>query len=173
LLYFLNLDSLTQQFFTNCTHYAIDKIITSPLNLTITTKTQITFATLDDKLLKLNTIQKHNTQIIETFENTTVLADHKFYNIVDKRGNDVHPLFPLNFDVRSGFGNMHLVIRPVIVAISSKEFLVVTGNAGMAIGIFVSSTGDPVRGTLQWPAAPISLGKFFYFYLLLDRINGT
>lgn len=50
------------------------------------------------------------------------------------------------------------MMSPVGHPIDQNEFLLVTGSSqGFGIGVFISASGEPVRGTLQWPSIPIAV----------------
>ncbi|KAJ3046910.1 transforming growth factor, beta receptor associated protein 1 [Rhizophlyctis rosea] len=52
------------------------------------------------------------------------------------------------------------------------EFLIATSTPqGGGLGMFVSSNGDPVRGTLEWPAIPRSMAFHFPYIIALLRNN--
>ena len=75
-------------------------------------------------------------------------ADEKDYQIFSVNKELAIPLFP--YDSSS--------MSPLVYAISSGEFLLLTASAqGFGIGVFVSSKGEPIRGTLQWPAKPVGI----------------
>jgi hypothetical protein len=59
------------------------------------------------------------------------------------------PLFPLSQTPDKSF-----VVKPSITVITATEFLILSWTGASTIGIFVSSDGDPVRGTMEWPAHP-------------------
>lgn len=51
-------------------------------------------------------------------------------------------------------------VKPSITVINETEFLILSWTGASTIGIFVNSDGDPVRGTLEWPAHPQSVCMF-------------
>lgn len=50
-----------------------------------------------------------------------------------------------------------LTIKPSITVISHNEFLIVSWTGASSLGLFVTGEGEPVRGTLMWPAHPDSI----------------
>lgn len=51
----------------------------------------------------------------------------------------------------------HSSIRPSLVVSDKSEFMLVVWTGSGALGFFMSGTGDPARGTLEYPQHPISL----------------
>lgn len=75
-------------------------------------------------------------------------ADGLVYSLISSNGEFCIPLFPYD----------SLTMDPVVYPIYKDEFLLVTGTEkGCGIGVFVSSAGEPIRGTLQWPSMPIKV----------------
>ncbi len=75
-------------------------------------------------------------------------ADDQMYNLISLKKESITPLFPYDQEV----------LRPIVHSISRNEWVLVTGSPqGFGIGIFVSGSGEPIRGTLQWPSIPISI----------------
>lgn len=58
-------------------------------------------------------------------------------------------------------------IKPHILVISPSEFLILSWTGGSTMGVFITGDGDPVRGTLQWPAHPLSTCKWYLFVDLI------
>ncbi len=76
-------------------------------------------------------------------------ADLKEYRILNFDNEYTCTLFPYDFKEFS----------PITIATVPGEFLLATRTSqGVGIGLFVSLNGDPVRGTLEWPSMPQSLG---------------
>ncbi|KAG9037771.1 hypothetical protein FRB95_004057 [Tulasnella sp. JGI-2019a] len=48
-------------------------------------------------------------------------------------------------------------IRPILVVTERSEFMLVVWTGNGSLGFFMSGTGDPVRGTLEYPQHPISI----------------
>jgi vacuolar protein sorting-associated protein 3 len=59
------------------------------------------------------------------------------------------PLFPL-----SQAPDKSVVVKPSITVINENEFLILSWTGASTIGVFINGDGDPVRGTLEWPAHP-------------------
>jgi len=47
--------------------------------------------------------------------------------------------------------------RPMILAVTEEEFLILSWTGAGTMGVFINLNGDPVRGTLQWEAHPLSI----------------
>lgn len=77
------------------------------------------------------------------------IADKENYNMVDLEHSSLIAMSPLSQAPGSS-----IVVKPSITVINESEFLIASWTGGNTIGIFVNGDGDPVRGTLQWPAHP-------------------
>ena len=84
------------------------------------------------------------------------LADKEFYNVIDLETATMIPVLPVS-QAQDG-----LQIKPSITVISDNEFLIVSWTGGSSLGVFVTGEGEPVRGTLEWPAHPDSIGECPY-----------
>ncbi|KAF9078833.1 hypothetical protein BDP27DRAFT_1310251 [Rhodocollybia butyracea] len=82
------------------------------------------------------------------------LADSKLYHLLNLETAEMFPILPLNQDGQSP----NLPVEPFIIPTGDNDFLVVswTGENG-SMGIFLTTSGDPVRGTLTWSQHPISI----------------
>lgn len=80
------------------------------------------------------------------------------------------PLTPL-----SQAEDKSVVVKPSITVINETEFLILSWTGTSTIGVFINSDGDPVRGTLQWPAHPqavcmyYGLGSMAPFHALISK----
>jgi hypothetical protein len=122
----------------------------SPIDLSVSSRKAIQTFTLDTKLMQSKQIPiEEGYLIMSQYGKTICAADSKMYHLISLSRQQSIPLFP--YDVAS--------MSPVALAIDKKESILVTSSAqGFGVGVFISSSGDPVRGTLQWPAVPISIG---------------
>lgn len=48
-------------------------------------------------------------------------------------------------------------VQPFVTPISDEDFLLLTNMGEGAMGVFITGDGNPVRGTLQWAAYPLSI----------------
>lgn len=76
-------------------------------------------------------------------------ATAETYALLNGQTGRIQVLFPYD----------RLQLQPQILAVDHTDFLFVTGDAQHAMGVFVSTEGSAVRGTIQWDQAPWSLGK--------------
>jgi len=51
--------------------------------------------------------------------------------------------------------------KPIITAISNNEFLIVSTLEGRGLAVFISGSGDPVRGTFEYSNYPVAVCKSF------------
>ncbi|KAI3605254.1 hypothetical protein WG66_013121 [Moniliophthora roreri] len=100
--------------------------------------------------------------------NTLCMADQDFYNIVDLENAQMFPLLPLN---QAGDGEP-LQVQPFITVTGPGEYLLISWTGASALGIFINSNGEPVRGTLEWPSYPKSV-CFDYPYVSTLLPNNT
>ncbi|KAI0029229.1 hypothetical protein K488DRAFT_56835 [Vararia minispora EC-137] len=82
------------------------------------------------------------------------IADRQQYAIVNLRTASLIPLMPISQAPPDAPGPL---IRPVITVVSETEFLILSWNGASTMGLFITGEGDPVRGTLEFPAHPVSV----------------
>ena len=91
-------------------------------------------------------------------------ADRENYNVIDLTTASCTPLLPIDQT-----GETPSRVRPMITFLGQSEpieFLLASATgAGSSMGLFISGTGDPVRGTLEWPSHPESLCALIFFIL--------
>jgi vacuolar protein sorting-associated protein 3 len=80
------------------------------------------------------------------------IADRENYNIVDLDSAMVTPVLPLN-----QAGDPSMQIKPSITVVADFEFLVASWTGMSSMGVFLTTSGDPTRGTLDWPSHPDSV----------------
>jgi len=78
------------------------------------------------------------------------IADKENYNTVDLDGASLLQVLPLD-QARS---SPSLVVKPFITVIDDNEFLILSWTGSSTLGVFITGSGDPVRGTLEWPTHP-------------------
>ncbi|KAA1075505.1 hypothetical protein PGTUg99_018362 [Puccinia graminis f. sp. tritici] len=139
-------------------------------------------------LLSMNGIQQvHEVAFASaTFQcllrgSTLLLSDIEQYYLIslEDQPPEVMPLLPISQSsapvpddptVTSSQATRH---RPSMAAIpNSQEFLLASHTGSTCLGIFVSSSGDPSRGTLEWPSNPRSVSVDLNHVLAL-LFNGT
>ncbi|KAG2069585.1 hypothetical protein BDR04DRAFT_1101478 [Suillus decipiens] len=95
------------------------------------------------------------------------IATAEIYSVIDLATAQMFELLPVT-QVEGTAGT----IKPHILVISPSEFLLLSWTGGSTLGLFITGEGDPVRGTLEWPAHPVSVCLDFpYLTTLLP--NGT
>ncbi|KAK9768178.1 hypothetical protein K7432_001374 [Basidiobolus ranarum] len=112
------------------------------------------------------------------FENHLCLADAYSYKIVDIRNSRAIDLIPTSKGSSEwGIKNSNPSLRPIVTVVDKGEFLLTTAAAGAhilfesSLGMFVTSSGDPTRGTLQWPSYPRAIGVHYPYIVALLRNN--
>ncbi|KAJ7598856.1 hypothetical protein C8J56DRAFT_915191 [Mycena floridula] len=98
------------------------------------------------------------------------LADPTHYNIVDLESAVMFPIIPISQAEAQEPGSPK--IKPSITLVAEKEFLILSWTGTSTIGIFISTEGDPTRGTLEWPTHPLSV-CFDYPYVTSLLPNHT
>ncbi|KAJ7266916.1 hypothetical protein B0H12DRAFT_1010524 [Mycena haematopus] len=98
------------------------------------------------------------------------IADKTQYNVVDLANAELTPLMPLSqappgerFPGPPGI---------CVTGDNPTEFLILSWTGASTLGVFVSGGGDPVRGTLEWPAHPRAV-VFDYPYVAALLPNRT
>lgn len=95
------------------------------------------------------------------------IATADIYSVIDLATAQMFELLPVT-QVEGTAGT----IKPHILVISPSEFLLLSWTGGSTLGLFITGDGDPVRGTLEWPAHPVSV-CLDYPYLTTLLPNGT
>ncbi|KAF7344550.1 CNH domain-containing protein [Mycena sanguinolenta] len=98
------------------------------------------------------------------------IADRDQYNIIDLVNAELTPLMPLSqappeepFPGPPGI---------CVTGDNPAEFLILSWTGASTLGVFISGAGDPVRGTLEWPAHPRAV-VFDYPYVAALLPNRT
>ncbi|KAH7878687.1 uncharacterized protein C8R40DRAFT_1167411 [Lentinula edodes] len=81
------------------------------------------------------------------------IADKINYNMLNLETAEILPILPLNQD----FDAPNLPVEPFIIPTGEGDFLVVSWTGQSSMGIFLTGSGDPVRGTLTWTQHPTSI----------------
>ena len=93
-------------------------------------------------------------------------ADHENYNVVDLEEAQLFSILPIS-QAPPGDG---VKVNPHITVISDNEFLILSWTGTSTLGLFITGSGDPVRGTLQWDTYPLGICEFYssgsYVHLL-------
>jgi hypothetical protein len=75
-------------------------------------------------------------------------ADAENYNILNLETTQLVPLLPITQ------APVPIPLRPSITPVGDAEFLILSWTGVSALGVFITGAGEPVRGTLEWPAYP-------------------
>ncbi|KAJ7485525.1 hypothetical protein FB451DRAFT_1554419 [Mycena latifolia] len=78
------------------------------------------------------------------------IADKTQYGIIDLASAELTPLMPVSQAVEPFTGSPGICVT----GDNPTEFLILSWTGGSTLGVFISGAGDPVRGTLEWPAHP-------------------
>jgi vacuolar protein sorting-associated protein 3 len=81
-------------------------------------------------------------------------ADAENYNVVDLESGQLLPLMPITQ------APVPIPLRPSITPVGAAEFLILSWTGVSALGVFITGTGEPVRGTLEWPAYPDAVCEY-------------
>ncbi|EGG05431.1 uncharacterized protein MELLADRAFT_88075 [Melampsora larici-populina 98AG31] len=150
-------------------------------------ETDITMCVIKKKTIHLYYLQESGIQQIHEVSFTSaafngilrrsvlLLSDIEQYYLVSLNQSvaNLIPLLPIsqsNNDPNQQLSSQH---RPSMSAIpNSDEFLIASHTGTTCLGVFVSSTGDPCRGTLEWLSNPRSISVDETHVLAL-LFNGT
>ncbi|PPQ65334.1 hypothetical protein CVT26_000049 [Gymnopilus dilepis] len=110
----------------------------------------IALFTMKDRLVYTKEIPLHpGTIAARRAGKTMCLADRSFYSILDLEAASIFQVLPV-----SQAEDTPPSVRPSITVISKNEFLILSWTGASTLGLFITSDGDPVRGTLEWPSYP-------------------
>ncbi|KAL7421749.1 hypothetical protein Q5752_003520 [Cryptotrichosporon argae] len=91
------------------------------------------------------------------------------YSIIDLSDASLTEVLPVS-QVPDGDAAFDVVPNVAVIP-GDNEFLVTSYTGAGTIGVFLNGHGDPVRGTVEWPAHPVSLAVEGGFVLALLRDN--
>ena len=94
---------------------------------------------------------------------TLCIADKNDYQVIDLENASALPVI----QVSQAIDPLPFIVTPSITVIDRSEFLLLSYTGASTLGLFITSGGDPVRGTLEWPQHPLSLSASFAFYMVL------
>jgi hypothetical protein len=78
------------------------------------------------------------------------VADKGNFNLLDLKRGTLLPVMPLS---HAGV----VPAKPIITVIGSNEFLIVSNVDDRGLAVFISGSGDPVRGTFEYSKYPVSV----------------
>ncbi|KAM0786374.1 hypothetical protein ACM66B_001842 [Microbotryomycetes sp. NB124-2] len=80
-------------------------------------------------------------------------ADKDNYSVIDLNEAVALPLLPISQMPNPEFEGSTLIDpkqRPAIACVGSNEFLIASHTGSTTLGVFVTESGEPCRGTLEW-----------------------
>ena len=78
------------------------------------------------------------------------VADRDYFNLLDLRRGSLLPVMPI-----SHAGGAPA--KPIITAMGGNEFLIVSTLEDRGLAVFISGSGDPVRGTFEYSNYPVAV----------------
>ncbi|KAJ3331229.1 Folylpolyglutamate synthetase [Blyttiomyces sp. JEL0837] len=126
-----------------------DKFLTSPFEIAVAKRRMLQTYRVGEKIGMDKEIPiPEGAILVSKFQMSICAADAQTYKMIDTTSGETIPLFPYD---RS-------LMKPIVCAIGPKEFLLITTTPQLiGLGMFVTSRGDAIRGTLQWPSVPKSV----------------
>lgn len=99
---------------------------------------------------------------------TLCVANRTEYQMIDLENASAFDIIPIS----QAMDPVPFIVNPFITVIDRSEFLILSYTGASTMGLFITSNGDPVRGTLEWGQHPKSL-SFDYPYITALLPNGT
>ncbi|KAH6917829.1 hypothetical protein BKA70DRAFT_1366356 [Coprinopsis sp. MPI-PUGE-AT-0042] len=132
--------------------------VAEPVEFSVVKRAAIAMFILKDKLFYSREIPLPQSQgvgctLARRVGKYICFADRENYNLVDLEGAQLFPILP----IAQAPAQEGAVIRPLINVISDNEFLILSWTGTNTLGLFITGDGDPVRGTLEWPAYPLGI----------------
>ncbi|KAF9460006.1 hypothetical protein BDZ94DRAFT_1170509 [Collybia nuda] len=139
-----------------------------PVNISIIKRTGIAMYVMRERLNFIKEIPlPQGASLARRIGQSLCLADKEHYNIVDLEGASLFPILPLSQAMDSP-----VVVKPSITVVGDNEYLILSWTGATTIGLFITSDGDPVRGTLEWSSHPEAV-CLDYPYITALLPNGT
>ncbi|KAG2133714.1 hypothetical protein DEU56DRAFT_810324 [Suillus clintonianus] len=161
--------SLTTRATSTSTNFPAERGKNDPVDLCVIKRSTIAMYTLgDEKLTYTREIPFRSGALrAQRSGHHLCIATADMYSVIDLATAHMFELLPVTqAEGTSG------AIKPHILVISPSEFLLLSWTGGSTLGLFITGEGDPVRGTLEWPAHPVSV-CLDYPYLTTLLPNGT
>ncbi|KAJ3250433.1 transforming growth factor, beta receptor associated protein 1 [Chytriomyces hyalinus] len=150
--------------FKGITAICADSSLDPPFNFCIAKKRVLqVYSVIDNSVTPSKELLLSNALVhLKKSRETILAADSQTYKLIHEISGKVTPLFPYD----------RTIMRPIICPVGSNEFLLAFATAQMVgLGMFVNSSGDAVRGTLEWPSLPKSIVFQFPNIFALLRNN--
>ncbi|KAI8997976.1 vacuolar sorting protein 39 domain 1-domain-containing protein [Gaertneriomyces semiglobifer] len=144
--------------------FCADRHVQSPLPVTFAKRRVLACGHLGDGLRVEKEIPLPNGALMMVQHGPRICAaDREHYKLINTATGEIVTLFPYDLNLQ----------RPVAAVTEDGDYLVVTAtHKGQGLGLFVSSTGEPIHGTLEWSAIPLSLA-FQFPYVVALLANNT
>ncbi|KAI4520579.1 hypothetical protein K525DRAFT_285871 [Schizophyllum commune Loenen D] len=138
-----------------------------PVALTIVKRSGLALFTLSDRLFYQQEIPFQGGLVARRIGQSLCVADKEFFSIVNLEQSVAFQIMPVNqvMDDKP--------IKPLVLEIHGEdEYLVVSWMGASAMGVFINTNGDPVRGTLEYEEYPVSICMDFP-YIVAVLPNNT
>ncbi|KNC98386.1 uncharacterized protein SPPG_06092 [Spizellomyces punctatus DAOM BR117] len=166
---FFELDTLSQvpalvaQPVKAITCFCADRYTQSPMPMSFAKRRTLVSGHLGDMLELEKEISLPDGAIMMVrYESRICAADQHQYKLINIDNGLTIPLFPYDRTLQ----------KPLAIVVSNGEYLLATATPqGLGLGLFISPNGEPIRGTLEWPAIPKSLAFHFPYVAALLHNN--
>ncbi|PBK89833.1 hypothetical protein ARMGADRAFT_995882 [Armillaria gallica] len=140
-----------------------------PVEFTVIKRSSLSMYVLRDKLLYITEIPlPGGASLARRTGQSLCIAGKTDYQIVDLENASMFSIIPISQTLEPP----QFPIKPSITVIDANEFLILSYTGVSTLGLFITSNGDPVRGTLEWPQHPESV-CYDYPYITSLLPNGT
>ncbi|KAK0192609.1 hypothetical protein F5146DRAFT_511043 [Armillaria mellea] len=139
-----------------------------PVEFTVIKRSSLSMYALRDKLLYVKIPLPQGAALARRTGQTLCIAGKTEYQIVDLEKASMFGVIPIS----QALEPPQFPIKPSITVIDVNEFLILSYTGVSTLGLFITSNGDPVRGTLEWPQHPESV-CYDYPYITSLLPNGT
>ncbi|KAK0458912.1 uncharacterized protein EV420DRAFT_1620557 [Desarmillaria tabescens] len=140
-----------------------------PVEFTVIKRSSLLMYALRDKLLYIKEIPlPEGASLARRTGQSLCIAGKTQYQIVDLQNASMFGIIP----ICQVPDPSQLPIKPSITVIDTNEYLILSYTGMSTLGLFITSNGDPVRGTLEWSQHPKSV-CYDYPYITSLLPNGT
>jgi hypothetical protein len=92
---------------------------------------------------------------------TIAVANSANYCIVNVHDQSMWEMLPIAQTDPSDVGIEGTIGANIVVVPGEEEYLWTSFAGDRTIGVFVNRDGDPVKGTIEWPSHPKSIGMIY------------
>ncbi|KAK0203709.1 hypothetical protein DFS33DRAFT_1333404 [Desarmillaria ectypa] len=140
-----------------------------PVEFTVIKRNSLSMYTLRDKLLYVKEIPlPQGASLARRTGQSLCIAGRTDYQIIDLEKASMFDIIPISQAPEPP----QSPVKASITVIDTNEFLILSYTGASTLGLFITSNGDPVRGTLEWPQHPESV-CYDYPYITSLLPNGT